>query len=83
MSLDQYLERIAKAEGVSRGEAESHARAVFAALRRIVSDNEIYDVESELPGEYASLLSGVVGALARDGPHRRRCSSICAARVTA
>ena len=60
MSLDQFLERVAKAEGVSRAEAERHARAVFAALRRLVSDKEIYDIESELPGEYASLLSGVV-----------------------
>ena len=31
MSLDQFLERIAKVEGVSRAEAERHARAVFAA----------------------------------------------------
>jgi len=60
MSLDQFLERIAKVVGASRREAERHARAVFAALRRLVPDKEIYDVESELPGEYASLFSGVV-----------------------
>jgi uncharacterized protein (DUF2267 family) len=31
MALDQFLERIAKVDGVSRAEAERHARAVFAA----------------------------------------------------
>ena len=60
MSLDQFLDRVAKLEGVPREEAERHARVVFAALRKLVPDKEIYDVESELPGEYASLFSGVV-----------------------
>jgi uncharacterized protein (DUF2267 family) len=60
MSLDEFLERVARLEGVDRGEAERHARAVFAALRELVPDKEIHDVESELPAEYAPLLSGIV-----------------------
>lgn len=41
-------------------EAVAETLAVFAALRRLVPDEEIYDVESELPGDYVSLFSGVV-----------------------
>jgi hypothetical protein len=29
-------------------------------LRGLVSDKEVYDIESELPGEYAELFSRVV-----------------------
>ncbi|HWE09509.1 MAG TPA: DUF2267 domain-containing protein [Solirubrobacteraceae bacterium] len=60
MSLDEFLERVAGAEGVDRDEAGRHARAVFAALRALVSGKEIHDVESELPAEYAPLFSGIV-----------------------
>jgi uncharacterized protein (DUF2267 family) len=60
MSLDEFLARVAEREGVDRDEAELHARAVFAALRDFVPGKEMYDVESELPREYAPLLSGIV-----------------------
>ncbi|HEY2656336.1 MAG TPA: DUF2267 domain-containing protein [Solirubrobacteraceae bacterium] len=60
MSLDQFLDRVAKLEGVSREEAERHARAVFVTLRKLVPNKEIYDLESELPRDYASLFSGVI-----------------------
>jgi uncharacterized protein (DUF2267 family) len=60
MSLAEFLARVAKLEGVDRAEAERHARAVFAALRELLPSKEIYDVESELPREYAPLLSNVV-----------------------
>jgi uncharacterized protein (DUF2267 family) len=60
MSLDEFLDRVATAEGVDREDAERHARAVFAALREFVPQKEIHDVESELPAEYAPLLSGIV-----------------------
>jgi uncharacterized protein (DUF2267 family) len=60
MSLDEFLERVANREGVERDEAEHHARAVFAALREVISAKEIHDVESELPADYAPLFSGVL-----------------------
>ena len=60
MSLDEFLERVANREGVERDEAEHHSRAVFAALREVVSAKEIHDVESELPADYAPLFSGVL-----------------------
>jgi uncharacterized protein (DUF2267 family) len=59
MSLGEFLARVAMREGVERDDAELHARAVFAALRELVPSKEIYDVESELPREYAPLFSGV------------------------
>jgi uncharacterized protein (DUF2267 family) len=60
MALDEFLTRVAKREGIDREEAERRGRAVFAALREFVPSKEIYDVESELPAEYAPLFSGVV-----------------------
>lgn len=60
MSLEEFLDRVADIEGVSRREAESHTRAVFAALREFVPGKELYDVESELPAEYAPLFSGII-----------------------
>jgi uncharacterized protein (DUF2267 family) len=60
MSLDEFVARVAEREGVDADEAELRARAVFAALREVVSSKEVRDVESELPSEYAPLFSGVV-----------------------
>jgi uncharacterized protein (DUF2267 family) len=60
MSLGEFLEHVARREGVDADEAARHARAVFAALRELVPNKEIYDVESELPREYAPLFSGFV-----------------------
>jgi uncharacterized protein (DUF2267 family) len=60
MSLDEFLGRVARLEGVDREDAERHTRSVFAALRELVPDKEIHDVESELPAEYAPLFSGIV-----------------------
>jgi uncharacterized protein (DUF2267 family) len=60
MSLEEFLTRVAELDVVDRDEAESRARAVFAALRELVSSKELRDVESELPKEYATLFAGVV-----------------------
>jgi uncharacterized protein (DUF2267 family) len=60
MSLDEFLDRVAERVGIDHEEAERITRAVFAALREVVSGKEIHDVESELPKEYAPLFSGVV-----------------------
>jgi uncharacterized protein (DUF2267 family) len=60
MSLEEFLDRVANLEEVDRADAETHARAVFAALRELVPSKEIYDVESELPREYAPLFANVL-----------------------
>jgi uncharacterized protein (DUF2267 family) len=57
MSFDAFIDRIAKLEDVSRGEATEHARAVFAALREAVGEKEFHDTTQQLPGEYRLLWS--------------------------
>jgi uncharacterized protein (DUF2267 family) len=53
MSLDEFLDRIAGREGIAREEALEHARAVFAALRELVTDDELADMAAQLPKDYA------------------------------
>jgi uncharacterized protein (DUF2267 family) len=55
--LEEFLRRVAEREGVDINEAESHARAVFAALGRTVTHDELRDMASELPKEFASLVA--------------------------
>jgi uncharacterized protein (DUF2267 family) len=55
--LEEFLRRVAEREGVDVNEAESHARAVFAALGRTVTHDELRDMTSELPKEFASLVA--------------------------
>lgn len=57
MSRDEFVRRVAEREGVSEIEAQEHTRAVFAALRELVSSKEFSDVVSQLPNEYAPLLA--------------------------
>lgn len=54
MPVDEFLERVAKREGVEPERAGEHAKAVFAVLREAVED-EFFDVAVQLPGEYAAL----------------------------
>jgi uncharacterized protein (DUF2267 family) len=57
MSLDEFVESIAEREGVGYEQALDHARAVFAALRETLTDNEFSDLLAELPrGYYEALL---------------------------
>jgi uncharacterized protein (DUF2267 family) len=56
MPLDRFLGRIAELEGVDPFEASEHARAVFAALREAVGDDEFFDVTVQLPPDYGVLL---------------------------
>jgi uncharacterized protein (DUF2267 family) len=56
--LEEFLRRVAEREGVDVDEAESHARAVFAALGRTVTHDELRDMASELPREFAPLVTG-------------------------
>ena len=50
MSVDEFLDRIAKREGIGREEALEHTRAVFAALRDVIMGAEFSDVAAQLPG---------------------------------
>jgi uncharacterized protein (DUF2267 family) len=54
--VDEFLRRVADREGVDVPAAEPHARAVFDALGRLISDQELADLMAELPKDYTPLL---------------------------
>jgi uncharacterized protein (DUF2267 family) len=56
LPLKQFLMAIGEREGVPRGEARLHVRAVLETLREAVGEDEIADVTSQLPNAYRSLL---------------------------
>jgi uncharacterized protein (DUF2267 family) len=53
---DEFLRRIAEREEVDLDTAERHARAVFVALGRAVSADELEDLVAELPKDFQPLL---------------------------
>lgn len=57
--LDEFYDRVGTAEGrgCSRDEARRHARAVTAALKVALTDGEFADLVSQLPPDYADLIS--------------------------
>jgi uncharacterized protein (DUF2267 family) len=54
--VDEFLRRVAEREGVDVETADEHARAVFVALGRAVSPQELSDLAAELSKDYAPLL---------------------------
>jgi len=58
LSVDTFVGLIAEREGVDRGQAAQHARAVFAVLREAVGEKEFHDTTEQLPSEYRALLRG-------------------------
>jgi uncharacterized protein (DUF2267 family) len=54
---DEFLRRIAEREGVDLEAAERHARAVFTAIARAVSRQELDDMVSELPKDFEPLIA--------------------------
>lgn len=56
MSADEFIAMVADREGVDIDEAEDHARAVFAALRDVVTGREFSDMAAQLSQDYARLL---------------------------
>jgi uncharacterized protein (DUF2267 family) len=52
----EFLRRVAEREEVGVETAERHVRAVFDALGRTVSDDEIADMVAELPHNFAPLI---------------------------
>jgi uncharacterized protein (DUF2267 family) len=55
LTLEQFLDEIARLEGADRDEARDHARAVLLALQRIVPEKEWSDTWAQLPDEYRRL----------------------------
>ena len=55
--VDEFLRRVAAREGVDLSTAERHARAVFDALGRTVSDDELADMHAELPKDFGPLIA--------------------------
>jgi uncharacterized protein (DUF2267 family) len=53
--MDEFLERVAKREGVDLPESVHHARAVMTVVQEAVSAGEVADVREQLPDDYAPL----------------------------
>lgn len=56
MSVDEFVDWVAKFEGVDRANATEHARAVLRVFREVVGEKEWHDIRAQLPGEYRFLL---------------------------
>jgi uncharacterized protein (DUF2267 family) len=56
MSLAEFEALVARIERVSPVEAHVHVRAVLAALREAIGDEEFFDVTAQLPDEYTLVL---------------------------
>jgi uncharacterized protein (DUF2267 family) len=54
--VGEFVRRVAEREGVDRPLAKEHARAVFAALGRVVSREEIEDMRAQLPSSFGDLV---------------------------
>jgi uncharacterized protein (DUF2267 family) len=68
--VDEFVRRVAGREHVDRDTAESHVRAVLAALRQAVAPAELTDVAAQLSGEFAPLLDAApVGRQAKPPQH--------------
>jgi uncharacterized protein (DUF2267 family) len=59
-----FLRRVAEREGVDVETAERHARAVFTALGRAASKQEIADMVAELPQDFSALVAGATDRFA-------------------
>jgi uncharacterized protein (DUF2267 family) len=59
LSMDKFVRLVAEREGADPAEAHEHARAVFAALSRAVTDRQFYAIIRQLPDDYATLLPPV------------------------
>jgi uncharacterized protein (DUF2267 family) len=57
MSPERFMRHIAEREGVTPDVARLHARAVFAALREAVGDDEFFDVTVQLPPDLVAALA--------------------------
>jgi uncharacterized protein (DUF2267 family) len=63
--VDEFIRRVAAREQVDLSTAERHARAVFDALGRLVSADELADMKAELPKDFAPLVDEAEGRFVR------------------
>jgi uncharacterized protein (DUF2267 family) len=49
----EFVRRVAEREGVTEDQARAHARAVFAAIGRLIDPGEIRDMAAQLPKDFA------------------------------
>jgi uncharacterized protein (DUF2267 family) len=63
--IDEFIRRVAEREQVDLTAAEQHARAVFDALGRTVSRDELADMVAELPQNFAPLIAEAEGRFVR------------------
>jgi uncharacterized protein (DUF2267 family) len=66
--VDEFVRRVAAREQVEPDDAERHARAVFEALGRTVSEDEVADMAAELPKDFAPLIAEAEGRFVRVWP---------------
>jgi uncharacterized protein (DUF2267 family) len=62
--VEEFIRRVARLERIAPAHAARHVRAVFAALGRTISHDELDDMASELGRDYAELL-GVASSARR------------------
>lgn len=61
-SLDGFVERVGRREGVTDDVARAHVEAVFAGLADVASSHELGHVRSQLPGEFDAVFPDVDAA---------------------
>jgi uncharacterized protein (DUF2267 family) len=54
--VDEFLDRVAKREGVDLDTAEEHVRAVFRALRKVLPPEELRRLAADLPEDIRAFL---------------------------
>jgi uncharacterized protein (DUF2267 family) len=59
--VDEFIRRVAAREHADLATAEQHARAVFDAVGRTVSEDEINDMAAELPKDFQPLIAEAEG----------------------
>jgi uncharacterized protein (DUF2267 family) len=57
MSVDEFIASVAERENAELEDAELHSRAVFRALRDVISSKEFSDIAAQLSDDYAPLLA--------------------------
>jgi uncharacterized protein (DUF2267 family) len=57
MTVDEFIDTVAEREGIELEDAERHTRAVFSALRAVLSGKEFQDMAAQLSEDYRPLLA--------------------------
>jgi uncharacterized protein (DUF2267 family) len=63
---EEFVRRVARREGTPPATAARHARAVFAALGRAVTRDELEDMASELPRDFSGFLEAAAARRAAE-----------------